>query len=760
MSSYTAPENALAQVRELWAEAADDVRAQRDEKFRGRAREAVWTTASQHERSANLLRALLASAYGAEEDLHELLTARHHLVRDVRAPNERFVASSRILESLEIGCEIRWDRAVVAALHTDLEEEPVIVPPLARRAISETIESTWFPGGSRQLAEVINRDPALVHLAEAHCGSAAPAARLVLAAAAGGDLSPEETRELLLQIGDPASFKAIAPELEAWLVEVEAVNSGIESAQANQLRDYLRGHRVLLVEDRYEEEHWDLLLPTLLGGRVVDAFEQSGPASEAQILVVSNSRAALEAVALPALAPDLVLLDLYSSRTPDPHLAISRLTMSDDTRKLIERLREKRRSGGGVPETDAAIIVLSGDLGGYTVRSMLREFGADDYVFKRVGWGAQKPSFYSTFRNAIVGSLMRQVVRVLALPDESSAGHARVPFVVWLRQFLPAHRPQVLAMMRHFRYYSASAIVKVFDRALDAEVDFSGKRVRVLECPERPPEDIVFSYLGFPNKSGVATLHLVAKSKLFERLRSLMGSMPRTLTYEEMIELVRNRLRGRDKPSPLTVILVDDVIGSGGQTADYLGKYVVPRVENLGRPVESGANDSMTIEPLEAGGAPVDIRLLFAVGWPNKEMNHRLEHPEDQGEGLRRGMIRAMRGSGAPYETWRFVAFIADWLDTKGHIRDIGAVQDLLAHYSGVADCRVGGKDEPEDFEPLGWKECAGLLATYANVPGNVPPVVWGSGNGWKPLFPRFFNQFVPRSHARSESERERKEEA
>ncbi|HLC16599.1 MAG TPA: hypothetical protein VJL89_10280, partial [Thermodesulfovibrionia bacterium] len=56
-------------------------------------------------------------------------------------------------------------------------------------------------------------------------------------------------------------------------------------------------------------------------------------------------------------------------------------------------------------------------------------------------------------------------------------------------------------------------------------------------------------------------------------------------------------------------------------------------------------------------------------------------------------------------------------------------------------------KEYPCDFEPLGWKGCGSLFATYANAPRNTLPIIWADGsnqNKWNPLIVRFFNPLIP----------------
>jgi hypothetical protein len=60
--------------------------------------------------------------------------------------------------------------------------------------------------------------------------------------------------------------------------------------------------------------------------------------------------------------------------------------------------------------------------------------------------------------------------------------------------------------------------------------------------------------------------------------------------------------------------------------------------------------------------------------------------------------------------------------------------------YRGIVKPRA--KEHAFQFEPYGWKDTGGMVATYANCPGNTLPIFWADGGRrpWSPLFKRFFS--------------------
>ena len=81
---------------------------------------------------------------------------------------------------------------------------------------------------------------------------------------------------------------------------------------------------------------------------------------------------------------------------------------------------------------------------------------------------------------------------------------------------------------------------------------------------------------------------------------------------------------------------------------------------------------------------------------------------------------------------------------------DVAEVRKMLEKYVCITD-PPRMNEYPCDFEPYGWKNCGGLLTTYANTPGNTLPIIWGErdpwGEGtqgpWKPLYQRYFNPWA-----------------
>jgi hypothetical protein len=93
------------------------------------------------------------------------------------------------------------------------------------------------------------------------------------------------------------------------------------------------------------------------------------------------------------------------------------------------------------------------------------------------------------------------------------------------------------------------------------------------------------------------------------------------------------------------------------------------------------------------------------------------------------------------------------WALYRDGLLDRDSTERLLTRreYRGIVHPRA--KEHALQFEPFGWKDAGGLVATYANCPGNTLPIVWADGGpeGWFPLFKRFFSPWDDGARAAEE---------
>jgi hypothetical protein len=429
---------------------------------------------------------------------------------------------------------------------------------------------------------------------------------------------------------------------------------------------------------------------------------------------------------------DVVLLDLYSSTSPGrEHRVLSEATLSPSLRRALRTLREAHGEHS-VPVSQTQVVAFSIDSSGVSARTLLRAFGAADYFFKEAAWSNQKPLYYASFRNALVVALHRDVAHILGLPGPDAPGHGHTSLVAWLRQFWTCDRPQVLRMMGRFRYYSARSMVGLLDGALMPPGAEAGD-LTVLGVPVSAGREMVISYLGRPNKSGPATLSLLAKTRWMEMvIQKMRLERPELMrTYDQLGERIRESVHNGKE---LLVLLVDDFVGSGGQCAEYLAKFVR---KHLVEEVCEEERPTMARALLLAHGAgnahpSVEFRCMFVAGVPNEAFSQTVA-PCVQEDHFCRGHIVV----GCDYGDLSVPIHVIDWAESA--VVDQRSAE-VLERYRGIA--KVRSREYACSFEPLGWKSTGALMATYANAPGNAPPVIWGHGRRWRPLFERFFNPF------------------
>lgn len=616
-----------------------------------------------------------------------------------------------------------------------------------------------------------------------------PAVRLLLGALAAGDIEQDSVVNTLCRMGINAEGDELKKHFLKLVKERKAMH--LDNSYLAALSKYLEGRRILVVEDRLKEQNWNIVIPILFGALEKELEDNKREQKIGAVLVshANNVDAVLDEKDCPQeelLKYDIILLDLYSSETDA--LASSGHTQADigySITKFCERLeilRDELPQKNLVPVSFPRVVVFSADRSGLTARTMIKELGASDYFFKSADAKAHKSEYYATFRNALIHALKENVTEVLSLPQFS----AKKSLDKWLGQFRSADRAMILRIMKHFRYYSAKSIVCAFDRLLDlpgmsqtspCSSNENKGCISLLGCSSYlEPRKYIFAGLGRANKSGPATLVLLSKSqwnKNLNRIPELEGYKeikdrhPSFTAYEDLPSAIFKEFKV-NKNQNIPVILVDDFIGSGGQVR----AYVKEAAEDIIRYARS--NDCPEIydavkNAFESfcSGPRVELHVLFAIGLLSEPLLEKVElrrikENKNSFSGLMKttlcrkpnehliGNKKDNECKCVENEDLVFKVHIADAISDLKCIcgregisfQEIG---EILQGYTCITCTR--DNEFPCQFEPLGWKRCGGLVATYANAQGNTLPIIWGEGiekvREWKPLFPRFFNPWT-----------------
>jgi len=764
------------------------------------------------------------------------LDRHRYLFVDTGTRSIFFEILSRIFRNLDVGGTTSYARlfpAILELMNGVQAEEPQI----SSRKIQYQIEQIGFTSGAEEIQELIYRNLNYAHdffNAVTNKKMQKPSVRLLLGAFASGDVARVALLNSLYRIKRGVD---IPDHILEWLKEIEEDqrNIGLEKTNLSSLPSYLSNRRILLIEDQLGPELWNIVLPVLFGSERARIKRNSVNEGKVIILHADNSKKALNLYGPILDTLDIILLDLYvsendKSKRHDSHSGLTLSSVGESVMNLIENLKYHyhkqiigETDGNFVLTALPKIVVFSIDTTGLTARTLLKELGASDYFFKIPIGEPHKGGYYASFRNALIKPLKETVSNVLGISYLGTTNKLDN----WLRQFLPADRPLILRIMKHFRYYSAMSIVKTLNKFLKNNTNFNDDRsmISLFGNNYLKLHRFLFSYLGRPNKSGPATLALFAKTDWVKDIVDMNQShhtqhhledkkikFAPFLTYDDLQEIIfEESIAGVEED--LCVIITDDIMGSGGQLESYSWKFINRHLrklikEKIGRPdiakskweklCEFFIQDKNTteiqkvIKARNKSTGKIQLHAIFAIGIRNRSFEGCLEEIRVNGEPLddliKKDRIRkisewmekttaislsgkinvalckdpkhkgiAGKGRCTCERVIPFFVHIVEYtpdidIICKKEKIKLHVLRELLKRYSFLTTPRK--KEYPCDFEPMGWKDSGGLVATYANCPGNTLPIIWGDRrkrddriiwddeyvDKWVPLFPRFFN--------------------
>ncbi len=470
--------------------------------------------------------------------------------------------------------------------------------------LRNAIEKSCFPSGAEEILEVLNRNKDVTHEVfnilnkhvtqpkrNSHESSTFPAIRLLIGAYAAGDISGETLKDGIEKIDAKFKGAELANVLSEWIAE-----TGQKIKDFNPMPDYLSplseylvGRKILLIEDKLDDEYWDIVLPRLFYPK-----NYNGPYSQIQKdekdqpfgeIYLTHKKSARGLIDEDISKYDLILLDLYSSESNFSTHGNIYSTIPASITDFIEKIAKYYDDDDSVKKALPNIIIFSADSSGVTTHALLKDLKVTEYFFKLSDSDSHKGEYYSTFRNAIINSLKEKVLRVTGLNGIDNTRR----FNRWVSQFHQKDRPYILRLMKYYRYYSAMSIVRNFDRYMKLNFDLStmdesSGTIKYKDI-EMPLDRAIFSYLGRPNKSGPATLSLFSKSDWAKKC-SHFGKIffsnkngddgPRYLPfrpYDDLILFLAKELNGNLNEN-LNIFIFDDMVLSGGQIKSYLWKLI------------------------------------------------------------------------------------------------------------------------------------------------------------------------------------------
>lgn len=506
-----------------------------------------------------------------------------------------------------------------------------------------------------------------------------------------------------------------------------------------QLPEYVRGRRIQLIGASLLTSGWQKMLSTILGTGVLHT--STSPANGL----------------LQRPLHDIVLLGLDDVDVDSEERRIARALVTH----LAELYAESAATAVRQP-LPQLVIFPTGDqrLHRQALAGHVRE---SHHFVKVVDEDPLTDDVLRCLEQAIIAALEDRVCHSIGLHFPEGLVRLRK----WLENFLPVDRPTALALAERLRFYSVDAMVRLLDNYLQTTSAAGQEQGRIpIPGGERfAPGTYVFSNLGRPFKSASAVLPLVGRSRWVSSFGDdlQLGYLPprhrrpAVRVYESLAARVFAQVAGHPDGEVLNVVLVDDVIGSGGQVTNYLSRFLGRELrDTIDRCMAEESTEAVwqhTLRRLSGGWSNVRLHALFLIGIENEAFESLFEVPlqpvrtGDDSQRAVHGVVRIDVATGAGVISVPVSVHVADYtkpvtaLCSEG-ILDRDFVERLLARreYSGIV--KVRAKEHCFQFEPCGWKDAGGMVATYANCPANTLPIFWADGGErpWYPLFKRFFS--------------------
>lgn len=524
-------------------------------------------------------------------------------------------------------------------------------------------------------------------------------------------------------------------------------------APRDPLSQYLARRTIWLIDDHAAV--WQPLLAALFG-------------PDTNLVIFETVDDAVRQAAYP---PDLILQDLYV-----PLMRLYPCTYMGDW--LSDRGISPQHGSQYAPSAE------NGELGLQVLRSLIplvpvlvftrsrevrrsrdcmSDAGAAGYCFKNVDTGSSLPypqaaqALFEDFRRSLLQAVRRGLGWRLGLESRRAASLTlrAADIADWLSQFEPEDRAAVLEMLGSWKVIDDHRLSELCARAL---APYFGDPAWLAG---QHPENVVIIGASRPGKSGPALFYPIWHLEAFVNCR---GEVP-LVTLDQVDALLRKQphlvREGR-------FLLVDDFVGTG--------RTIFRAVERLQKLlIRAGADKAAIQERLGVAIAAAVPRALDRV----KVQVHRTSAGDEEIPTLDGALRVAVTDAHMRVvrNRRRIVRGRADMLSfsevrlrpTQGQPQ-LGDILYLRSGDISLAKMRVHqastlglrasllpGNDpitlesaaglqftidtgltvDWPAYEPLGYEETGALVSYAYNTPNNAPPMLWGSANRWRPLFPR-----------------------
>lgn len=250
----------------------------------------------------------------------------------------------------------------------------------------------------------------------------------------------------------------------------------------------------------------------------------------------------------------------------------------------------------------------------------------------------------------------------------------------WLGNFEEAEIGLALDILEKFEYFSVARIVQIFNEGLHSLFKRHAQK------------HVILLGTGEFGKSGSAMPYFLKQTPVFGD-RRYKRKLHLAATFDHLLNIVKTNGLNNEE---FFLILVDDFVGSGGSTVEFLE----------GTPKTKGLDEKLSANQLAPQRA-----LLSIIAFKDGVKHIKSKYPALTVHGERREKIFSPHGS------------------VFGYRPKMLPIREFCYKYG----LQLGPNDHA-----LGFENSQALVAFSHTTPNNTVPIIWSSNQGWRPLYPRF----------------------
>jgi hypothetical protein len=306
-------------------------------------------------------------------------------------------------------------------------------------------------------------------------------------------------------------------------------------------------------------------------------------------------------------------------------------------------------------------------------------------------------------------------------------------FINWLDQFEKEDRPKAIEVASKIRYYSDSQILEIYEnnqeKIQNLAKEYQEKITKWVNSPTTPGNqrlkfkkkhykkkvekgfnDVIAFPIGEVGKSGVAMSYKYThtssyrKSKLF-RLDNI--DKPIKIKENGVVEFWSGN-RIRHKELTVDVVLIDDIIGSGGTVIKFLESKIIPFFQEI-----------------EVFKVRVHICAIVVLNQADKALKEFVSKSD---------YVKSFRTYGEKLDRC-----FSSKSSVFGYRPRMIPIREFCYKYGEklFIQSKYNNGNREEIRHPLGYENSQALVAFSHATPNNTLPIIWSSFNNWRPLIAR-----------------------